>query len=137
MLISPTNLCNAQGCQHEANDVNYAVLFHHKVSSNFTTYFRLQLLHRVPYFGKILPNAVAIKKHQQLHAQKLLCFGTKNDDEIDPPPPSIGPWCALQLSKNRRIVYISTTTVARGKIRADLALELIFFVVNFTKLANN
>jgi hypothetical protein len=40
--------------------------------------------------------------------------------------------------KNRRIVYVSTTTVARGKIRADFALELnLFFGVTFTKLANN
>jgi hypothetical protein len=96
VLISPTNLCNAQGCQHKVNGVKGAVLFLHQASSYFTAYFRLQLLHRVPYFGKILPNAVAIKKHQQLHVQKLHCFGTKNDDEIDPPALVLDVLCTYQ-----------------------------------------
>jgi hypothetical protein len=30
-----------------------------------------------PNFGAFLPHANAIKMHQKLSAQKLLCFGTK------------------------------------------------------------
>jgi hypothetical protein len=38
----------------------------------------------VPYFGTFYPNAVAIKIIEKTSIQKLLCSGTKNDDEIDP-----------------------------------------------------
>jgi len=41
--------------------IQNALLFHQHLWQNFTASFRQQHLHRVPYFGAMLPNAVAIK----------------------------------------------------------------------------
>jgi len=38
----------------------------------------------VPYFGTFLSNAFAILNQQKLIAQKLLSFGAKDVDEINP-----------------------------------------------------
>jgi hypothetical protein len=50
----------------------------------FTEYFGLKLLHQVPYFDAILPNAVATKIVKNYVLEKLLRFGAKNVGEIDP-----------------------------------------------------
>jgi hypothetical protein len=39
---------------------------------------------RHSYFGKFLPNTVAIKSKKKLSEHKLLCFGTKSVGEIGP-----------------------------------------------------
>ncbi len=46
---------------HKAICAKNAVLLHQHFCWNFTSYFRLQLLHWVPYFDTFLPIVVAIK----------------------------------------------------------------------------
>jgi len=65
--ISPTNLTKVQRCQHMVNGTKDAVLFHQHLRFNrlnFAAYFRIQLLRLAPYFGTVLPNAVAIKSNE-------------------------------------------------------------------------
>jgi hypothetical protein len=78
--ISLTILHNAQRCQHKVNAAKDAALFHWHFCWNFTAYFRLQLLHWVPYFGECSCH----EKHRKLSAEMLLGFGAKNVGEIDP-----------------------------------------------------
>jgi hypothetical protein len=52
------------------------------ISDEISWHILAQLLSRSPYFGTILPNAVAINFHK-LSVQKLLCFGSKNVGETD------------------------------------------------------
>jgi hypothetical protein len=59
--ISLTNLCYLQKHQHKVTGAKDVALFHQHFLGNFTEYFRLQLLHRAPYFGASLQNDVAIK----------------------------------------------------------------------------
>jgi hypothetical protein len=59
--ISPTNLHHVQEHQHKVNSAKDAVLFY----QHFTAHFMPQLLHRAPYFGTTLPNAVAIKSSKK------------------------------------------------------------------------
>jgi len=55
--VLPNNLCNLQRRQHKVNDAKDAVLFYQHFCLNFTAYFRLQLLCRVPYFGAFFAKA--------------------------------------------------------------------------------
>jgi hypothetical protein len=80
--MSPTNLRNAHRHQHEVNGAKDAVLFHQHFCQNFNAYFWLQPLHRAPYFGTLVLNALAIKRIQNYLPQKLLCLGNKNVCEI-------------------------------------------------------
>jgi hypothetical protein len=82
--MSPTNLHNAHRHQHEVNGAKDAVLFHQHFCQNFTAYFWLQPLHRAPYFGTLVPNALAIKRIQNYLLQKLICFVAKYFGEIVP-----------------------------------------------------
>jgi hypothetical protein len=54
-------LDNAQRHPYKVNGAKDAVLFHQHFCQNVTACIKPQLLHRAPYFGTFLPNAVAVK----------------------------------------------------------------------------
>jgi hypothetical protein len=51
--ISLINFCYAQRPEQKVNGTKDSVLFQEHFCLNFTAYFRLQLLHNVPYFGTL------------------------------------------------------------------------------------
>jgi hypothetical protein len=82
--ISPANWHNAQIPQHNVNSTKDAFLFHQHLHSNFTADFMARLLLRAPYFGAILPNAVAMKSEEYYHRKNCSALVPKNVGEIDP-----------------------------------------------------
>ncbi len=84
--ISPPNSCNAQRRQQKVNCTKDAALFHQHFCRNFTAHFRLQLLHRAPYFGTTLPTDVAIKNI------KMIYFGAKMLAELTPDGNMLNRW---------------------------------------------
>jgi hypothetical protein len=76
-------LCNAQRHQCNLKGAKDVVLIHQQFCWNLTAHFWLQRWNRLPYFGAILSNDVAIKSEQKISAQKFIWIGTKNAGEID------------------------------------------------------
>jgi hypothetical protein len=58
--------------QSKVNGAKDAVLFHQHLCQNLTLNFRLHLLHRAPYFGAVLPKAVAINSIKN-YVRKCCC----------------------------------------------------------------
>ncbi len=61
----------------KVNGAKDALQFHQHFCWNFTEYFRLQHLLRVPYFGIFLPNVVAIKSIENYFHKSFSAFVPK------------------------------------------------------------
>jgi hypothetical protein len=110
--ISPTNLHNTQRCQKKVNGKSCCSISL-KFLLKFNTYFQLQLLCEVSYFGTFLPNVVAIKSiRNYLH---------KNSS-------TLGPKILVKLSPENINGLAYCSTGSRAKRRS---FETYFHTIGF------
>jgi hypothetical protein len=72
-------------CAATLNVTKDAILFHQKLSYNFTLHVRLTLFPPAPHFGTILPNAVAMKSIKNNLRKSRLTVRPKMLVKVSPP----------------------------------------------------